>query len=92
MSQNLKIQVLLSAIDKLTAPFRDASAEAQKLAKKLESAKNAEKKLADKQKLIDSYKKLKLGLNESGQKLKEAQEKAKQLAQQFNQTAEPTKK
>ncbi|OOF64762.1 phage tail tape measure protein [Rodentibacter pneumotropicus] len=88
----LAIQVTLNAIDKLTAPFRNASKEAQKLAQSLNQTKTAKKGLEDQQKLINSFTALKQSVSQNKQALTEAQKKAQDLAKQFNATSNPTKK
>lgn len=80
MSQNLKIQVLLSAMDKLTAPFKSASKAAEQLSKSLKIQKSElskmEKEYARNEAQIKQYAKainpLKNKLTETSQKLKEA--------------------
>ncbi|MEG9499905.1 phage tail tape measure protein [Mannheimia indoligenes] len=99
MSQNLKIQVLLSAMDKLTAPFKSASKAAEQLSKSLKIQKSElskiEKEYARNEAQIKQYKKtinpLKNKLTETSQKLKEAQNEAQRLAAKFESTINPSK-
>lgn len=60
---NLKLQVILSAIDKLSAPFRSASKQAQELASSLKQQKGA---LAE---LKKSKRRITLGSNNIGKRL-----------------------
>ncbi|OOF47958.1 phage tail tape measure protein [Rodentibacter trehalosifermentans] len=90
--KNLALQVTLSAVDKLTAPFRNASKEVQKLAQSLNQTKTAKKALEDQQKLINNFTSLKNSVSENKRTLSEAQKKAQDLAKQFNATSNPTKK
>ncbi|MGX2975356.1 phage tail tape measure protein [Ursidibacter arcticus] len=100
MSQNLKLQVILSAIDKLSAPFRNASAEAQKLSQKLRVNKgelSAIRKQYDANaNKIKQYAKainpLKNQLDQTNQKLREAQNEAQRLAAKFDSVENPTKR
>ncbi|HGO5823417.1 TPA: phage tail tape measure protein [Mannheimia haemolytica] len=99
MSQNLKIQVLLSAMDKLTAPFKSASKAAEQLSKSLKIQKSElskiEKEYARNEAQIKQYAKtinpLKNKLTETSQKLKEAQNEAQRLAAKFESTTNPSK-
>ncbi|HDL1164744.1 TPA: phage tail tape measure protein [Mannheimia haemolytica] len=100
MSQNLKIQVLLSAMDKLTAPFKSASKSAEQLAQKLKKQKSElstmNKEYARNAAQINQYAKtinpLKNQLTATSQKLKEAQNEAQKLAAKFESTTNPTKR
>lgn len=99
MSQNLKIQVILSALDKLTTPFKSASKSAELLAKTLKSQKGElskmQKEYARNESQINQYRKtinpLKNQLTETSQKLKEAQNEAQRLAAKFENTINPSK-
>ncbi|WP_439239064.1 phage tail tape measure protein [Lonepinella sp. BR2919] len=56
MSQNLQLNVILSAVDKLTAPFRNASKQAEKLSAVLKNAKTELKGLEKSQNTVNSFK------------------------------------
>ncbi|BFU60765.1 MULTISPECIES: phage tail tape measure protein [Rodentibacter] len=88
----LAIQVTLSAIDKLTAPFRKASKEAQKFAQSINKTKAAQDSLKNQQKLINNFTALKNSIRQNSQALKQAQKNAQDLAKQFNSSSNPTKK
>lgn len=100
MSQNLKIQVILSAMDKLTSPFKSASKAAEQLAQKLKTQKGElsqmNKEYARNAAQINQYAKtinpLKNKLTETSQKLREAQSEAQKLAAKFESTTNPSKR
>ncbi|QHB17870.1 phage tail tape measure protein [Mannheimia pernigra] len=92
MSNNLKIQVVLSAIDKLTAPFQSASKQVEKLSKSINTAKSKLKELERTENLINAFNKSRAEINANSKAIMEAKNKAQKLAQQLNATAKPTKK
>lgn len=83
---------MLSATDKLTAPFRSASSQSIKLAESIKQAKGQLKALENQQKLIDSFKQTKMAIISGKQAIEQAKNKATELARQLNATASPTKK
>ncbi|OOR99259.1 hypothetical protein B0187_05745 [Haemophilus paracuniculus] len=99
-NSNLKLEVILSAVDKLTAPFQNASKKVIELAKQLSKTKRTLGELSsqysDNQRKINLYAKtlnpLKNQLTETNRKLKEAQNEAQRLADKFNATANPSKR
>ncbi|MDH2998104.1 hypothetical protein A1D22_09470 [Pasteurellaceae bacterium LFhippo2] len=98
MSQNLKIQVLLSAVDKLTAPFKNVSKQAQVLADAHKKArgelKNLQNQFKRNEEQINKYRNtfnpLKAQLSDTNNKLKEAQATANRLEKQFAKAKHPT--
>lgn len=100
MSQNLKLQVILSAIDKMSAPFKNASAQASALAKQLRANKgelaSLQKQYNANRENINKYAKtinpLKNQLDQTTQKLRQAQSEAQRLAAKLNSAEHPTKK
>lgn len=99
-NSNLKLEVILSAVDKLTVPFQNASKKVIELAKQLSKTKRTLGELSsqysDNQRKINLYAKtlnpLKNQLTETSRKLKEAQNEAQRLADKFNATANPSKR
>lgn len=97
---NLKLQVMLSAIDKLSAPFRSASKQAQELANSLKQQKGALAELKKEQTAhnarLKQYRQtlnpLKNKLAETSQKLKDAQNEAQKLTKKFEATINPSKR
>lgn len=97
---NLKLQVILSAIDKLSAPFRSASKQAQELANSLKQQKGILTELKKEQTAhnarLKQYRQtlnpLKNKLAETSQKLKEAQNEAQKLTAKFEATINPSKR
>ncbi|KMK50659.1 hypothetical protein RO21_10555 [[Actinobacillus] muris] len=98
MSQNLKLQVLLSTVDKLTAPFQKATQKAQQLSRTLGESKGALRQLnsqfSQNEKQIKKYRDalnpLKAQFNETSQKLEQARQKAKAMQRAFYDAKNPT--
>ncbi|STO54364.1 TP901 family phage tail tape measure protein [Canicola haemoglobinophilus] len=80
MSQNLKIQVLLNAIDKLTAPFRSASKQIKSTSSAIKANKNLLKKLESAQERVK-----KTGLPQAQERLKNKIEQTTQAIKKQNQ-------
>ncbi|WP_439327894.1 phage tail tape measure protein [Lonepinella sp. BR2357] len=79
MSQNLQLNVILSAVDKLTAPFRNASKQAEKLSSTLKKAKSELKGLEKSQNTIDSFKSTRENFKKTIQELDKHKQKLTQL-------------
>ena len=88
---DLRLQVLLSAIDKITTPFRSMQNATQRLSTGITEAKKALKSLEQQQGHIEKFRELSRMSAITGNELKSAKKKAADLATQFNQTANPTK-
>ncbi|MCK3655808.1 phage tail tape measure protein [Pasteurellaceae bacterium Macca] len=92
MSNSLNLKILLSAVDKVSTPFRSIQKQAQRLSEQLNQNELAYQKLSHQQKLIDNFKKVKYSIIQNSEALDQAKNKAQALANQLNATAQPTKK
>lgn len=91
MSNNLKLQLFLSAIDKASAPLKSIAAQSKMLSQGLQKTRTNLKQLESQQKLIEQFKQLKVAVLDKSNALQVAKKKAQTLAQQLNATTKPTK-
>lgn len=89
--KQLKLEILLSAIDKATAPIKQLMASSNGLSKEVKSLRDKMRELDKTQSQMDSYRKVSSQLGVTNAALKTAQEKVKALAGQMNTASEPTK-
>ncbi|MCY3452265.1 phage tail tape measure protein [Citrobacter freundii] len=87
---NLRLQVILNAVDKLTRPFRSAQASSKELATALQTTRNSLKELNKKAGRIDEFRKTRSQLAITATNLSAAREEAAKLATQFAATNRPT--
>ncbi|HGK4842455.1 TPA: phage tail tape measure protein [Kluyvera georgiana] len=87
---NLRLQVILNAVDKLTRPFRSAQASSKELATALQTTRNGLKELNKQAGRIDEFRKTRSQLAITATNLKGAREEAAKLATQFAATNRPT--
>lgn len=87
---NLRLQVVLNAVDKLTRPFRNAQASTKELAAAAQQSKTRLKELDAQAGRIDGFRKASSQLAVTGANLKAAREEAAKLATQFAATNRPT--
>lgn len=87
---NLRMQVVLSAVDKLTRPFRNAQAGSKELAAALKASKETLKALNEQAGKIDGFRKTRTQLAITEKNLAAARQEAAQLATQFADTNRPT--
>lgn len=87
---NLRLQVILNAVDKLTRPFRSAQASSKELATAIQQSRASLKALDSQAARIDGFRKANGQLAVTGQNLKAAREEAAKLATQFSATNRPT--
>lgn len=87
---NLRLQVVLSAVDKITRPFRNARDGSKELAAALKASKDGLKSLNDQAGRIDGFRKTRSQLAVTANNLKAAREEAARLAVQFTETNKPT--
>lgn len=88
---DLKLQIILSALDKATAPFKNVHKSAQALARGVVETKGKLKDLEKQQKLIDNFKQLKVTLTQNTQALAAAKAKAEPLAAAISKVGVPTR-
>ncbi|EBI2658753.1 phage tail tape measure protein [Salmonella enterica] len=87
---NLRLQVILNAVDKLTRPFRSAQASSKELATVLQTTRNSLKELNKQAGRIDEFRKTRSQLAITATNLSAAREEAAKLATQFVATNRPT--
>ncbi|EBX2978570.1 phage tail tape measure protein [Salmonella enterica subsp. enterica serovar Agona] len=87
---NLRLQVILNAVDKLTRPFRVAQASSKELAGAIQNTRNSLKELNKQAGRIDEFRKTRSQLAITANNLNAAREEAAKLATQFAATNRPT--
>ncbi|ELZ2614806.1 phage tail tape measure protein [Salmonella enterica] len=87
---NLRLQVILNAVDKLTRPFRSAQTSSKELATALQTTRNSLKELNKQAGRIDEFRKTRSQLAITATNLSAAREEAAKLATQFAATNRPT--
>ncbi|USR62752.1 phage tail tape measure protein [Lelliottia amnigena] len=87
---NLRLQVILNAVDKLTRPFRSAQASSKELATAVQQSRARLKELDTQAGKIEGFRKASAQLAVTGNSLKAAREEAAKLATQFTATSRPT--
>ncbi|WP_448309530.1 phage tail tape measure protein [Pantoea sp. PGP6] len=90
MSNNLKIQVLLKAVDQASRPFAAVQKETRRLSGDIRETQNSIKELDAQAAKIDGFRKVSGQLAVTQQKLKNAKAEAAALAVQFKNTERPT--
>lgn len=92
MSKNLRLQVVLSAVDKLTKPFRSAQESNKKLAGAIRQSRDTLKALNRQAGQIDGFRKAKQQLTETQQVYQAATARATSLARAMGSIENPTRK
>ncbi|WP_312110665.1 phage tail tape measure protein [Pantoea septica] len=87
---NLRLQVVLSAVDKITRPFRSARDGSKELSAALKASKDGLKSLNEQAGRIDGFRKTRSQLAVTANNLKAAREEAARLAVQLTETNRPT--
>lgn len=90
-TEKLKLEVLLAAIDKVSAPFKAIAKGSSQTAKALKEAKAALKDLNDAQGRIDGFRKTSKDAAITANQLKAAQQRVKQLKAEMAGTSEPSR-
>jgi TP901 family phage tail tape measure protein len=90
MSNNLKLQVLLKAVDQATRPFKAIQNQTRKLSGDIRETRDSIKALDAQAAKIDGFRKTSSQLAVTQQKLKDAKTEAAALAVQFRNTEKPT--
>lgn len=91
MANDLRLQVLLSAIDKTTGPLKRISAGSTETARALKSARDRLKELSTQQKDVGAWRTQRAAAEQTGLALNAAREKVKALSQQISAAGTPTK-
>ncbi|WBA62541.1 phage tail tape measure protein [Citrobacter sp. 21OH12SH02A-Citro] len=89
---NLRLQVILSAVDKLTRPFRSAQASSKELAAAIQQSRASLKALDSQAARIDGFRKVRTQLEGAKNDLTAARQKVSELANEFAAASNPTKK
>lgn len=92
MSNNLKLQVVLNAVDKLTAPFRSAQESNKRLASAVRQSRDSLKNLNQQASQIDGFRKIKQQLTSTQQAYQSATQRVATLAKEIANSENPTKK
>ncbi|HGN9373952.1 TPA: phage tail tape measure protein [Citrobacter pasteurii] len=89
---NLRLQVILNAVDKLTRPFRTAQASSKELAAAIQQSRARLKALDSQAARIDGFRKVRTQLEGAKNDLTAARQKVSELANAFAAASNPTKK
>ncbi|MGK3111789.1 phage tail tape measure protein [Candidatus Pantoea formicae] len=90
MSNNLKVQVLLNAVDKATRPFKTIEKATKGLTSEIRQTQTSIKELDAQAAKIDGFRKASAQLAVTNQSLKDAKTEAESLAVAFKNTERPT--
>lgn len=91
MSRNLRLQVVLNAVDKLTRPFRSAQESNKRLAGAVRQSRDALKELNKQAGQIDSFRRTKQQLTETNQSYQAATQRIAALAREMSASGNPTR-
>ncbi|QYM67293.1 phage tail tape measure protein [Pseudomonas sp. So3.2b] len=91
MANDLKLQVLLSAIDKATRPLKQINNGSLETARALKAARDRLKELNTQQKDVTAWRSQRAAVEQTNEALNAAQAKVKTLSQQFAATGVPTR-
>ncbi|WP_395315804.1 phage tail tape measure protein [Variovorax sp. UC74_104] len=90
-SGDLRLMVILQALDKASAPFKKVTESSSKTAKALRDARDRLKELNAQQKSVGEFREIRAGLQDTTAKLTAAQARVKQLAQGLGAMGPPSK-
>lgn len=90
MARNLKLEVLLAAVDRATTPLKKIREGSGGAAAAIKASRDELRKLQDTQKDLSSFKKLSQASGETATKITEARARVKELHQQLKNTKNPT--
>ncbi|WP_221775445.1 phage tail tape measure protein [Pseudomonas sp. MSSRFD41] len=90
MANDLKLQVLLNAIDKASGPLKKISASSLESARAIKQARERLKELSTQQKDVSAWRTQRTAADQTKQALDSARERVKALSQQFAATGAPT--
>lgn len=91
MSRNLRLQVVLNAVDKLTRPFRSAQESNKRLAGAVRQSRDALKELNKQAGQIDGLRRTKQQLTETNQSYQAATQRVAALAREMSASGNPTR-
>jgi len=90
--RNMRLQVILAAAEKFSAPFAKASKATTVLSKDLKAARDRVRDLDDTSRQLQGFQKLESEIVSLAQDLKKAKDAAAALEKKFDDTAKPTKR
>lgn len=90
--KNLRLQVVLNAVDKLTRPFKMAQASTRALAQDVKNSRDALKRLDEAGQKLTSFNALSNAVRQTGNELEQAKLKAQMMTRELSQLESPTKK
>ncbi|WP_438767918.1 phage tail tape measure protein [Kushneria sp. TE3] len=91
MARDLKLQVLLNAVDKATRPLKKITRGSGKTAEALKASRDQLRSLERQQKDLSSFRKLKSATRDNSEALNRAQERMRNLRMELKNTSAPTK-
>jgi len=91
MSNNVKLQVLLKAVDQASRPFKSIQTASKSLSGDIRDTQKSIKALSAQAGRVEDFRKSSAQLAVTGQALKKAKQEAAELAIQFKQTEQPTR-
>ncbi|WP_285160039.1 phage tail tape measure protein [Klebsiella oxytoca] len=91
MSNDVKLQVLLKAVDQATRPFKAIQTASKTLSGDIRDTQKSLRELNSQASRIDGFRKASAQLAVTGQELKKAKQEAAALAIQFRNTEQPTR-
>ncbi|PJX34126.1 phage tail tape measure protein [Klebsiella sp. A-Nf5] len=91
MSSDVKLQVLLKAVDQATRPFKTIQTASKALSGDIRDTQKSLRELNGQASRIDGFRKASAQLAVTGQELKKAKQEAAALAIQFRNTEQPTR-
>ncbi|EHN6574139.1 phage tail tape measure protein [Salmonella enterica] len=89
---NLRLQVVLGAVDKLTRPFKNAQAGSKELASAIRQTRDQIKKLSDDGGQLKSFDQLTQSVSRTGAELDQARLRAQMMTREMSSLESPTKK
>lgn len=89
---NLRLQVILNAVDKLTRPFRAAQASSKELAAAVKQSRDAIKQLDQAGSSLDSFRKLQAENQKLGDRLNYARQRANLLSHELGAMGPPSQR
>lgn len=90
MARDLKLQVILDAVDKATGPLKKITQGSGKTAEALKASRDQLRKLERQQKDLSSFRKLKSATRDNSEALAQAQERMRNLRSELKATKAPT--
>ncbi len=91
MSNDVKLQVLLKAVDQATRPFKSIQTASKTLSGDIRDTQKSLRELNGQASRIDGFRKTSAQLAVTGQELKKAKQEAAAMAIQFKNTEQPTR-